>query len=198
MGMAYFDDPSLIVDLQNDDVKAFNDIYLRYHLPIYKNVLKLLKDPEEAENMMQEVFVTLWEKRMTLDPLKPVANWLFVVSYNKSKNHLKKTLKEALAFKQVENDFQNVEQVDPYLKEVSLQLIGEAFLNLSPQKKKVFDLCKIQAKTYEETAHELNISKYTVKEYLSIAIKNIRTYVEQHPNNHLISVYIIFVLKRLL
>ncbi len=37
--MAYFDDPSLIVDLQNDDVKAFNDIYLRYHLPIYKNVL---------------------------------------------------------------------------------------------------------------------------------------------------------------
>lgn len=196
--MVYFDDPSLIIELQNGNVKAFNDIYLRYHLPIYKNILKLLKEPEEAENIMQEVFVTLWEKRMTLDPAKPVSNWLFVISYNKSKNHLKKSLKEALAFKQVENDFQNAEQIDPYIKEVSLQLISEAFSNLSPQKKKVFDLCKLQGKTYEETAHELNISKYTVKEYLSIAIKNIRTYVEQHPNNHLISVYAIFLLNNLL
>jgi RNA polymerase sigma factor (sigma-70 family) len=188
-------DQERIIRLQNNDVKAFDELYAQYHSAIYKNILKLLKDTNEAENILQEVFITLWVKRATLDPAKPVANWLFVVSYNKSITHLKKTLKTALTFKQAEHEWQNPDEVDVFLKEAKLQLIEQACLGLSPQKKMVFDLCKIQGKTYEETALEMNISKHTVKEYLSAAVKSIKEYVDQHPDSRIASAYLLIMIK---
>jgi RNA polymerase sigma factor (sigma-70 family) len=198
MGMESYNDSEFVIQLQNNNVKAFNQVYIKYQFPIYQNIFKLLKDPVESENILQEVFITLWEKRLTLDCEKPIANWLFVVSYNKSITYLKKALKEAMVFKMVENEYQQPDEVDSFLREAKLKLIDDACLNLSPQKRKVFDLCKLQGKTYEETAHELNISKYTVKEYLSTAVKNIKDYVEQHPDNHMVGIYLIVILKVLM
>ena len=52
---------------------------------------------------------------------------------------------------------------------------------LSPQKRKVFELCKVQGRTYKKAAEELHISKYTVKEYLSEALISIKKYIGEHP-----------------
>ncbi len=198
MGVEHYSDPKLIIQLQRDDVRAFNQIYFKYHTAIYQNIFKLLKDTEESENILQEVFTSLWLNRSTLDAAKPVANWLFVVSYNKSITHLKKSLKKALSYKQIENEHEYDHEADGFLKEIKLQLINEACLNLSPQKRKVFDLCKLQGKSYEETADELNISKHTVKEYLSLAVKSIKEYVDQHPNNKIAGIYLLIIVKMML
>ncbi|MDN3580499.1 RNA polymerase sigma factor [Mucilaginibacter flavus] len=192
MGTGYLNDNELVIALQNDDVKAFDQLYLKYRAGIYKNILKLVKDPEESKNVMQDVFVSLWEKRMTLDYEKPVSGWLFGVSYNKSITRIKKMLKESLLFKHVENDWEcEDESADVFLKEAKLKLLDEAFRNLSPQKRRVFELCKLQGKSCEETAIELNISKYTVKEYLAIAVKNIKDYVQQHPIDAVVYIYLV-------
>jgi DNA-directed RNA polymerase specialized sigma subunit, sigma24 homolog len=53
--------------------------------------------------------------------------------------------------------------------------------HLSPQKRKVFELCKVQGRTYKKAAEELHISKYTVKEYLSEALVSIKKYIGDHP-----------------
>lgn len=185
----------LVTLLQMDNVKAFDQLYWTYYGPVYRNSLKLVKDREEAENIVQEVFLTLWEKRSCLDPEKPLSNWLFVVSYNKSITHIKKTLKQALMFKQVENEILLPEEPEFFLKEARLKILDEAFMSLSPQKRKVFDLCKLQGKSYEESARELNISRHTVKEYLSHAVKTIKEYAEQHPHGHIEVVYIMVVFK---
>ncbi len=184
--------------MQRDDVRAFNQLYFKYHAAIYRNIFKLLKDGEESENILQEVFTSLWLNRVTLDAAKPVANWLFVVSYNKSITHLKKSLKKTLAYQQIENEHEYAHEEDVFLKEIKLKLINEACLNLSPQKRKVFDLCKLQGKSYEETAVELNISKHTVKEYLSLAVKSIKEYVDQHPNNKIAGIYLFIIVKMML
>ena len=191
-------DPELIIQLQADDSKAFDRLYHHYHSAIYQNIFKLVKDAEEAENILQEVFIALWLNRAKVDPAKPVANWLFVVSYNKSLTHLKKSLKQALTFKQVEEEFEYIDEADAFIKEARLQLINEACSNLSPQKRKVFDLCKLQGKTYEQTALELNISKHTVKEYLSHAVKSIKEYVDQHPDNRMAGIYLIMIVKTII
>ena len=136
----YNSESDLIIRLQNDDVKAFDKLYSKYHTAIYKNIFKLLKDRDEAENILQEVFITLWTHRATLNPEKPVANWLFVVSYNKSLTQLKKDLKAAITHSPINDNFDYEAEVDGFLKEARLQLIDEACLNLSPQKRKVFDL----------------------------------------------------------
>ncbi|SDP86127.1 RNA polymerase sigma-70 factor, ECF subfamily [Mucilaginibacter sp. OK268] len=194
MSTVHLNDNDLVVALRNDDVKAFEQLYLKYRTAIYKNILKLLKDPDESRNVMQDVFVSLWEKRMTLDPLKQVSGWLFGVSYNKSITRIKKMLKESSMFKHIENDLFCGDEQYAYLKEAKLKLLDEAFLNLSPQKQRVFELCKLQGKTCEETAIELKISKYTVKEYLAAAVKNIKEYIERHPIDHLLYIFLTLVL----
>src|SRR6187551_3070934 len=87
--------------LRNDDINAFNSLYWEYHAAIYANALKLIKDPVIAEDIVQEVFVTVWGKRHSIDPDQDFAGWLFVISYHKTVDQLKRKLKEDLAHKNI-------------------------------------------------------------------------------------------------
>lgn len=170
----------LITRLQANDREAFAYLYKEYSHRIFLNVLKITKDNAVAEDIVQEVFVILWEKRLTIDPSKPILNWIFVVSYNKSIDYLKKTLKTAL-FSGIEFPdirYGNSEKEGPWAKEYKLNLIESAARQLSPQKRKVFEICKLRGQTYEYAAREMQISTHTVKEYLSEAMKNIRAFVQ--------------------
>lgn len=176
-------DNELVMRLHTDDVKAFDTLYLKYHQALYSNIFKLSKDADATQDILQEVFITLWEKRLTINLDHPVSNWLFTVSYNKTINYLKKLLKESVILSDINDEIQLAGEKEINLREIQLYLIEKAVNQLSPQKRKVFDLCKLRGKSYEETAKELNISKHTVKEYLSEAVMNIKEYIKQHPES---------------
>ncbi|MDI3319234.1 RNA polymerase sigma factor [Pinibacter soli] len=173
------DDARLINLLLQDDVEGFNVLYAKYHRLVYGNIMKLVKDTDSAKDILQEVFVTLWEKRHTIDATKSLSGWLFTVSYNKSIDFLKKALQTTTVQKEL-STIMSSSGSDSAIKEKRLQLLEEAIKQLSPQKRKVFVLCKLQGKTYEESAKELNISKYTVKEYLSLAVAHVQKYMQAH------------------
>lgn len=175
-------DKDLIIALHNDDVSAFDKLYSKYHQPIFRNILKLTRDSEVAQDILQDVYSTLWEKRYALNEHQSVSGWLFVVSYNQSVTFLRKQLRESLAKEKMEplsssaNDLENLN-----LRESQYEVLQLAIEKLSPQKRKVFLLCKVEGKSYEQAARELNISKHTVKEYLSLSIISIKQYVNNHP-----------------
>jgi RNA polymerase sigma-70 factor (family 1) len=191
----YPTDGDLVISLKNDKLAAFDHIYWKYSSAVLRNIDKILKDKDESENILQEVFIALWENREKLDPERSLANWLFTVSFNKSINCKKKILREELLCRQLELNAGYDTTNDAITREAQQQLIEEAMTHLSPQKRKVFDLCKIQGKTYEETAKELGISKYTVKEYLTLAVKYVREYVELHAPNQTSIIYIVLLFK---
>ena len=176
--------------LRNNDITAFNTLYWEYHAAIYANALKLIKDPVTAEDIVQEVFVTLWGKRHKIDPEQDLAGWLFVISHHKTVDQLKRKLKQALAQKNLpvfREDHSIIINND--LEEEQLNSIEQAMDQLSPQKRKVFELCKVQGRTYKKAAEELHISKYTVKEYLSEALISIKKYIGEHPRQTGIIIY---------
>ena len=176
--------------LRNNDINAFNTLYWEYHAAVYANALKLIKDPVIAEDIVQEVFVTVWGKRHTIDPEQDLVGWLFVISYHKTIDQLKRKLKEALTHKNISISIEDHSiLVNADLKEEQLTAIEEAMDQLSPQKRKVFELCKVQGRTYKKAAEELHISKYTVKEYLSEALVSIRKYIGEHPRQTGIIIY---------
>ncbi len=72
------------------------------------------------------------------------------------------------------------ETVDTSVFDVQYGILTNAMDTLSPQKRKVFELCKLQGLTYEQAAAQLNISKHTVKEYLGAAVNTIKEYAQQH------------------
>ena len=170
--------------LRNDDISAFNTLYWEYHGAIYANAFKLIRDSVLAEDIVQEVFVTLWEKRHMIDPKLDIAGWLFVVSHHKTIDQLKRKLRHSLAEKILHTIFsEHNTAIENEIKDVQLGAIEKAVDQLSPQKRRVFELCKVQGRTYKKAAEELHISKYTVKEYLSEAIISIKKYIGQHPKH---------------
>jgi len=178
-------DSELIVRLQQSQVTAFDALYWKYHEPVYRNILKFTKDTIVAEDILQEVFAKLWEKRLAIDAEQSVGGWLFVVSFNLSVNHTRKRLREQTAHKKLFAAEPETEILvtGQQVYEEQYRLMKQAIDQLSPQKRKIVTLCKLEGKTYEEAAGELNISRNTVKEHLSAAMVNLNEYVRKNATH---------------
>jgi RNA polymerase sigma-70 factor (family 1) len=167
--------------MKRGDEGAFRALYERYHAALYRNALKLVQVPAEAQDVIQEVFISLWEERARLDITRPVSGWLFTLSYHRAVNHLRKKLHDQDKAQLIADLSQSDAVVDERLIESRWRLMEEALSHLSPQKKKVFELCKLEGKSYEKAAQELGVSRHTVGEYLQDAMAFIREYVRLHP-----------------
>ena len=146
-----FKEEELLTRLLQGDIKAFDELYWKYQKAVYLNVLKLTKDISVAEDIVQEVFISLWEKRNTIDTSRSVSGWLFVSSYNRTINVLKKKLRESLAPIEVD-ELSEESEPQPHIEDLQLDILEKAIAQLPPQKRRVFELCKLQGKTYEEAA----------------------------------------------
>lgn len=177
--MDSFSNNELAVRLRHGDLEAFNTVYGKYHAALYLNVIKLTKDPALTEDIVQEVFTALWERKHSLKEDQSIAAWLFAVSYYKSVDAVKLKLKEAAVIKLLATSQEEPEKAN--LADMQLDILNRALDHLSPQKRKVFTLCKMEGKSYEQASAQLNISKHTVKEYLSEAIKSVKIYLHNHP-----------------
>ena len=175
-------DSKLVARLRAGDVSAFDSLYWRYYQVVYRNIVKLTKEPVIAQDILQEVFIRLWEKRNDINYEQPVANWIFVISFNLSIDYTRKKLREEVLHRNLlassEHTTQYVFEYEQYY-----HLLKHAIEQLSPQKQKIVKLCKLEGKTYEEAAAELQISRHTVKEYLSAAMASLGDYVRTHAHN---------------
>lgn len=165
--------------MSQGDETAFRSLFDKYHHVLFRNVMRLLHTEQEAQDVVQEVFITLWEKRDGVDVERGISGWLFTLSYNRAVNHLKQKLRRDLLAQSISG--QAGEPDDAALFETQHVLLEAAMKTLSPKRKKVFELCRLQGKTYEEAAHELGISRHTVNEYLKQAMVQVRKYIREHP-----------------
>lgn len=178
------EDKQLIIQLQNNNPASFNTLYYRHHQAVFRNICRLIYKYEVAEDILQEVFSALWEHRLTLDPDKPVAGWLFVVSYNKAMSWLKNAVKETREMKNaVEINCTQEEQHSLEERyEEQLKILNDAVEKLPLKKKQVFTLCKLEGRSYEEAGSILGISAETVKEYIKMSKRQIRRHINSENN----------------
>ncbi|MBS1661516.1 MAG: sigma-70 family RNA polymerase sigma factor [Bacteroidetes bacterium] len=162
------------------DLSSFDSLYHQYHNAVYSNILKLVRQPDAAEDILQEVFLALWEHRRKLDTER-VAGWLFVTSYNKSLKYLKqKTRENVLPLNPTLEDFQ---QDDPASESTEdwyrfrVSMIEDAVNHLPERKKQVFQLNRYEGKSCDEIASIMNISPTSVKDYLKQSNRFIKEYI---------------------
>lgn len=177
-------DSQLVERLCRHDKSAFDTLYRNYHPAVYRNIFRVTKNADIAEDILQEVFVRLWEKRMQFDPKQSISNWLFVISFNLSIDYCRKKLREQTMYKELLfSDAPEKNAPDAhYIVEDQYNLLEQAINQLPPQRRKVVKLCKLERKTYEEAAAELQISRNTVKEHLSAAMISMNEYVRKNAN----------------
>ena len=176
-----YQETELLTRLTGGDETAYRAVFERYHAALYLNAIRLVRTEEEARDVVQEVFITLWEKRTTIDTGRSIGGWLFTLCYNRAVNHLKMKLRRELREREADAAISHSDPDDSNLFEEQHALLEAALNTLSPQKRKVFELCKLQGKTYEAAAQEMNISRYTVNEYLKQAMTSIREYIRDQP-----------------
>ncbi|WEK35518.1 MAG: sigma-70 family RNA polymerase sigma factor [Candidatus Pseudobacter hemicellulosilyticus] len=177
----YTDEISVLKDLARGDIEAFNYLYHKYHQRIYANIFKVVSVPDSAQDILQEVFMTLWNKREQLGNTENIGSWLFVVSYNKAISHLRAIIKLTTTGLDeiIENTLLADESSTHTEQTYSLQLalLHEAVDTLPSRKREVFKLCHYEGRSYDEVASMLGISVQSVKDYLKQSTAMIRSYV---------------------
>ncbi|SFC25414.1 RNA polymerase sigma-70 factor, ECF subfamily [Parapedobacter composti] len=173
-------DSQLSAALSTGSVDAFGLLYERYHRAVYANVLKLVQRTEYAEDLLQDVFVSLWQNRFKIRSDQSVGGWLFVVSYNKALSFLKKKVNESLEYVGNYEAFEQVvpeESVDEEHYTSQLAMVEEAVNALPARKRQVFRLCRFEGRSKEEVASMMGISPDSVKDYLKQSNRAIRNYI---------------------
>jgi RNA polymerase sigma-70 factor (ECF subfamily) len=176
-----FDELQLIKKMAEGEMNSFDAIYWKYYKAVHGNILKIVQDNASAEDILQDVFLSLWENREKIDAARSLAGWLFVTSYNRSMTFLKKRLREKILSNVVEEDAVEM-TIGQSLTDIRLNELEKAVSKLSPQKQKVFYMCKLKGLSYAETADQLKISKHTVKEYLTAAFRSIKEQMMKSPS----------------
>lgn len=182
----------LIQALRNSNQKIFEDLYDHYSDPIFSNICKLIPQRDDAHDILQTVFLQLWESRLKLKEEQSVAGWLFTTSFYLSMTHLRAVAR--LRLKVLEDDLEIEDAPDNditgELYTQKMAILTKAIDGLPSRKKMAFELCKIEGKTYKEAASILGIAEDTVKEYVKSATSIIKRYVMQTD----LSVYTLLLL----
>lgn len=162
--------------------KLFADVFKQHEHKLYMLALALVKSENHIRDIIQEVFLKLWEHRHRLHEIQHIEAWLYRVMENKvidflrksaADNRLKDTLWKSLT--QARND------TDEWLeaKEYN-QIVQHAIDMLPPQRRKIYCLHKQEGMDYHQIAEELSISRHTVKNQLSAALQSIRSFVARN------------------
>ena len=170
--------------LVESDERAFEALYRKYHSKIYSAALAMTQSEALAQDVVQDVFLKVWENRTSFDPNKTFTSYIRAICRNVIFNLYKKATHE-MAVKQHLRQFAAIsdpEQDDQSVFEIYENLLNKAIAKLSPQRRIVFEYCKLQEKSYEDVAHDLNISCSTVQDHIVKANKFIREYMLSHRN----------------
>lgn len=166
----------LLLSLQQGDQQSFDLIFKSYWNPLLLYLSKLVKDREDAEDLLQNIFFNLWNRGRAGD-IQHLETWLYgaarksALFYHRTQNNQKKLIASILQHIQEEGFSLADEQQGK-----ELQLIIDKEIEKLPLKmREVFLLSRREQLSYKEIAELLNISDQTVKKQVSNALGILRT-----------------------
>ncbi|MDX9883338.1 MAG: RNA polymerase sigma-70 factor [Prolixibacteraceae bacterium] len=184
---------ALLIRLKNGDMLAFDTVYERYSHKLFSFVFRILKNKSEAEDIVQEVFVKIWEARETLGDHKLLNSYIFTIAYNSSIDLIRKRINNDKYLEHLKNS--SVTQFTPSsVSQVEYnelnRRVEQLIANLPERQKQVYLLHREQGLTYPEIAQKLGISKNTVENHMAKALKYLRQNIDDSLLFGLLFVYL--------
>jgi RNA polymerase sigma-70 factor (family 1) len=171
-----------VISSGRDSELAFAVLYKRYSGFLYTNIYRLTKDAFAAEEIIQEVFTRFWKRKDLIDPTQGIDNYLFISARNAVYDYQQKALKNKTLLAELQqaarsNYQDNREQTEQEFLLEQLALLRRAIDTLPPQRKRVFELCKLEGKSYKQVCEELGLAMGTVKDHMAKGQRSIREYL---------------------
>lgn len=169
-------DAPLLVRIKKGDVHAFETIFNKYKERLYHFARRYLYSKEDAEEIVQEVFIKIWENKERLQEDLSFYSYLFTSCKNTIFNQNRKKINEQAYYNYVKVFIQNVShKTDNDIIYADLEkMIGKVIDNLPAQRKNVYLLSRNNGLTHKEIAAKLSISVKTVEAHMRLALKTIK------------------------
>ncbi|NML20717.1 RNA polymerase sigma-70 factor [Pseudoflavitalea sp. G-6-1-2] len=179
---ASYNDAQLLQQLAEGNATAFQVIYERFQQSVFSFAFYLTKSKDLSEEVVQEVFTRVWEKRASLPEQTLLLPYIKKMTQNLVLDIFRKAGREQ-AFQQLLYNAMSTALNEPAdaLHEKELRRIyRNAIALLPPQKKIIFTLSRDHHLSYEQIAAKLQLSPNTVRNHMTEAIRSVRNHVEKH------------------
>lgn len=174
------DEKDLLLRLQGGDHRAFETLYHRYSRQLIAKLDRKLAHASESEDILQELFIKVWERREQLDPDGPFAGYLYRIGERMVTDHFRRVARTSALHGEVRRD--STEITTPTDDRVATgetqRLIQQAVDRLPPQQRRTFSLCKLEGKTHKEAAAIMQVSPETVHAHLTKAVKAVKAHFQ--------------------
>jgi len=179
--MKNLSDPELLLLFQENNEQAFAVVLDRYRKQLYRQIYKRLGSEDESKDMLQDIYISLWNNRKTIvikDSLLPylsrAAHYAIIDQYLFRKKRL--TAETAITLREEPLEF----SIEEHILAADLQQAFEKQLLKMPETvQQVFQLSRKEGLSVKEIAAKMDLSEQTVKNYISIVLQSLRTYLKQ-------------------
>lgn len=185
-------DTGILQAIAHDDERAFSSLFYEYHQHLAGFVFSVTRSKELTEEIIQDVFVKLWESRKDLPTVKNFPAWLFIITRNHTLNTLRKLALIKEKQEAVEAHYALTEEAAPQQEENLYALLDSAVDQLPQQQKKVY-LLRQQGLKNSEVAFQLDLSVNSVKKYQQWAMQTIVKLIKAGPFTGLVILFSTFL-----
>ena len=174
----------MLSKMADGDQLAFRQFFDIYKEKLFTFVYGLTHSKVDAEEVLQDVFLKLWESRSRLKEIDNPQAYIFRMTRNRTLDLLSRIGRDQKLIKQL---WANIRMSEEFTEQIlqareSQKLIREAMTELSDRQRKIIELSREEGLSHDEIASKLGLSKQTVKNHLSEALKKIRLYLDQHSH----------------
>ncbi len=191
-------DKALLHQISTGDAKAFSIFFHRYSAKVYTYALKIIKSDTLSEEIVQEVFVKIWNLEDQLNSIENLDAYLRVLTRNHTLKVLRRIALEVRTSKMMAPDYKEThnETEEYIIFKDSEKILNQGIDQLPAQQRLVYQLCHQEGLKYEEVAERLSISKLTVKTHMQHALRFLRNYVSTHTDIAILVILMTFLAER--
>ena len=186
------EDNELYLKIREGDERAFQTVFRKYYALMCNYASQILDNKELAEEIVQDMFVKIWEKRQILVIETSVKNYFFRSVRNHCLNQIQhEKIKKQYAGRVLESARQEIDPEQYFIEVDLIRRIEESIASLPPKRREIFRLSREQGMKYREIAEALSISEKTVEAQMGLALKHLRHELKDY-NNDLMALLFIF------
>lgn len=166
----------LLAGLQEGNYLAFSEIHRRYAPLLFRHAVAIVNDAETAQDAIQDVFVTLWEKRQELSVRTTLSGYIYAMTRNSVLAYIRKTRYIDKYLEVLHREMEAEPPADNLLIEKELaRKIEDEIGRLPPKMREIFQLSRHGNHSYQQISQKTGVTSHTVRKQISNALKILRT-----------------------
>jgi len=173
--------------IKEGDIKVFENVFRTLYTPLYFYSLSITGSAANAEDIVQDLFYTLWKERERINILYSLKSYLYKAIRNRSLHFLEKQKTHKHADEQIAagNAEETVINPQSFLEYKELNEVVQHCLKQLPERRRlIFQLHRFEDKKYAEIAENLGVSVKTVEAEMSKALKLLKKEIEHYTNSY--------------